>query len=131
MSFRIEISLNIKHHTNIQHIKEQLITLAYRCGAINNYTNYEYWGMKRTIHRNHIVMIIHFPEVPRFIIRFLSNIKNDRNIYIESIGFDDTKFTLLYASKTYLNMMDKGRVQEYLNHTIKQEEFLQVIKAVH
>ena len=131
MSFRIELALNLKHNTNIENIKDKIMGLAYRCGATNCYINYEYWGVKRTINRNHAIFIINFPELPRFIIHFLSNIKCHRNIYIESIGFDDTKFTLLYASKKYLNMMEKGKVDEYLNKIIEQEEFLQVIKAVH
>jgi hypothetical protein len=131
MSFRIEIALNLKHHGNIKHIKDKITEQAYNYGATGCYINYEYWGIKRTINRNHIVFIIHFPELPGFIINFLSRIKCDRSIYIESIGFDDTKFTLLYASKKYLNMMDKDKVKEYLNKTIEQERFLQVIKTVH
>ena len=48
------------------------------------------------------------------------------------MGFDDCIFTLLYASKIYLNMMDKYKVKEYLSNKkkITNEDFQKVIKAI-
>jgi hypothetical protein len=60
-------------------------------------------------------------------------LKKRKYVYIESIGFDNCKFTLLYASKKYLNMMDKYKAKEYLSSrkNIINEDFVKVIEAVH
>mgnify|MGYP000002675372 CR=1 FL=1 len=65
-------------------------------------------------------------------IKFLTLLRKDRRIYVESIGFDDLTFKLLYASRTYLNKMDKYKAKEYLSNrnSIEDEDFKKVILAV-
>ncbi len=128
MSFRIEIAFNVKHTGSLNLLKDSVIALANKCNAISNYINYEYWGVNRTITRNHMVLVIYFPDDINNITQFLSNIKNNREIYVESIGLDDIKFKLIYASKKYLNMMDKGKAKEYKK--IKESNFYNLIDYV-
>ena len=46
---------------------------------------------------------------------FVKYSKTIKNISIESVGLDDVSFKLMYASKKYLNMMEKQFVDNYLN----------------
>ena len=65
-------------------------------------------------------------------IKFLTFLRKDRRVYVESIGFDDFIFKLLYASRTYLNKMDKYKAKEYLSNRkcIEDEGFMKVIRAI-
>ena len=89
-------------------------------------------GKNRTIIRNHIFIIFFFPGDPKYIIKFLTFLRKDRRVYVESIGFDNLTFKLLYASRTYLNKMDKYKAKEYLSNrnSIEDEDFKKVILAV-
>ena len=56
-----------------------------------------------------------------------------KNISIESVGLDKGKFELMYASKKYLNMMEKEYVEKYLskkrsNNLYKQDSI--IFKAI-
>ena len=46
--------------------------------------------------------------------KFIENIKKIRYVNIESIGYDNCIFKLMYASKKYLNIMDKYKAKEYI-----------------
>tara|TARA_A100001015_G_C14930298_1_gene688183 strand:+ start:199 stop:597 length:399 start_codon:yes stop_codon:yes gene_type:complete len=114
MSYRLEIAFNINQSKNVNKIKQKLINNACKHGCENYWIDVEMNGHGRTINRNHIIIILMFPENANNIIRFINYVKTNRNIYIESIGFDDIKYTLIYASKLYLNMMDKKLANEYI-----------------
>ena len=77
-------------------------------------------------------IIFFFPADPKYIINFLTFLRKDRRVYVESIGFDDFIFKLLYASRTYLNKMDKYKAKEYLSNrnSVEDEDFKKVILAV-
>ena len=52
-----------------------------------------------------------------------------KNISIESVGLDDISFKLMYASKKYLNIMEKQFVDNYLkskktNKLYKQDSII-------
>lgn len=133
MSYRLEIALNLKHRGDALMLKNKIIKLAEESRCELYYQDYEFQGKKRQFVRNHLFFIFFFPEDPKYIINFLYLLKKRKYAYIESIGFDNCKFTLLYASKKYLNMMDKYKAKEYLSSrkNIINEDFVKVIEAVH
>ena len=46
----------------------------------------------------------------------VENIKKVRYVNIESIAYDNCIFKLMYASKKYLNIMDKYKAKEYIEN---------------
>ena len=133
MSYRLEVALNLKQRGDALMLKKEIVKLAVESRCELYYQDFEFEGKKRQIKRNHLFFIIFFPDNPKYIINFLYLLKKRKYAYIESIGFDNCKFTLLYASKKYLNMMDKYKAKEYLSSrkNIVDEDFVKVIEAVH
>jgi hypothetical protein len=133
MSYRLEIALNLKHRGDALILKKEIVKQADESRCELYYQDFEFMGKKRHAIRNHIFFIFFFPEDPKYIINFLYLLKKRKYVYIESIGFDNSKFTLLYASKKYLNMMDKYKAKEYLSNkkNIIDKDFIRVIEAVH
>ena len=132
MSYRLEVAFNLRHTGSVTQLKDEVMLIAENYGCEHSYIDIEFEGYRRTTTRNHVVMILYFPDNPKYVINFINFIKKNRKLYIESIGFDDCSFTLLYASKIYLNMMDKYKAKEYLTNkkNITNEDFRRVIKAV-
>jgi len=132
MSYRLEVAFNLRHAGSLTELRDEVMLIAENYGCEHSYIDIEFQGRRRTVMRNHVVMILYFPEDPKRVINFLSFIKKNRQLYIESIGFDNCTFTLLYASKLYLNMMDKYKKKEYLENkkNIKNEDFKKIIKAI-
>ncbi len=132
MSYRMEVAFNMKHTTGALEVKRNLMNIAKSYGCELCYSDFEFEGKKRTITRNHIFIIFFFPSDPKYLIKFITYLKKQRTIYIESIGFDNLTFTLLYASKSYLNRMDKYKAKEYLSskNNISDEDFQRVVKAI-
>ena len=67
--------------------------------------------------RNNCIINLSFDDNLKEIIKFVKFIKKNKNIYIENIGYEDDEnvcFQLLYASKTYLNLMQKSEAKEYI-----------------
>jgi len=132
MSYRLEVALNLKHRGDALMLKTEIVKLAEESRCELYYQDFEFQGKKRQFVRNHIFFIFFFPEDPKYIINFLYLLKKRKYVYIESIGFDNATFTLLYASKKYLNMMDKYKAKEYLSNrkNIIDKDFVKVIDAV-
>ena len=56
-----------------------------------------------------------FQEHDELLAEFIRYAKKIKNISIESVGFDKGKFELIFASKKYLNMMEKEfSAQKYI-----------------
>ena len=91
-----------------------------------SYNNYEIMGKNRRIFRNHYVMTFVFEEDDNNVALFIRKIKKNKNIKIESISYDNCIFKLMYASKKYLNIMEKCKAKEYLeqkrNHKLFKQE---------
>ena len=132
MSYRLEVAFNLRYAGSITQLQNELIQTADNYGCERSYVDIEFRGYRRRVTRNHAVLVFYFPENPKYLINFLSFLKKSQNLYIESIGFDNCQFTLLYASKAYLTMMDKYKAREYLNNKSKEvsADFQRVIKAV-
>ena len=133
MSYQLELAINLKHTGDALIVEREIMKIAYKYGCENSYTDFEFEGKKRNFVRNHLFMIFFFPEEPKHLIKFITYIKQRRNIYIELVAFDNCRFTVLYASKKYLNMMDKYKAKEYLSNrrNINDENHIRIIEAVH
>lgn len=114
MSFRIEISFDIRKTKNVTEMKELIKNLSIKYNADMCFFDHEIMGHGRTINRNHAIAIAYFSEQDK-IINFIKTIKKINGIYIECVGMDDGLFILIYASKKYLNFMDKFKAKEYIS----------------
>lgn len=114
MTYRIEISFDLRKTKNITEMKKNIRNIAIKNENDICFFEHEFGGRGRTINRNHVIAIIYFPEQQN-LLNFIKNIKKVSGIYIESVGIDDCKFELIYASKKYLNFMDKFKAKDYVN----------------
>ena len=118
----LEISINLSKVKNLTEIRNILLQKAYDCKLNNYYIVYEHIGKNRKIYRNHCVLTLIFEEQDELLAEFIKYSKTIKNISIESVGLDDISFKLMYASKKYLNMMEKQFVDNYIN--LKKEKKL-------
>ena len=114
MAYQLEISVNLNKITNLSEIKNLLIKKANDCKVEDYYTMYEHMGKNRKIYRNHCVIVFMFQEHDELLAEFIRYAKKIKNISIESVGIDKGKFELIFASKKYLNMMEKEFAQKYI-----------------
>jgi len=113
MGYLIELSFNINKVSNFIQTKEMILKIAEKYNKTFSYNNHEIMGKNRTIFRNHYVMTYLFDD-ENDIVKFIKQIKLMKHIYIESISYDNCVFKMMYASKKYLNIMEKGKAKEYL-----------------
>ena len=125
MVYQIEVAINLKKVTNLTEIKNILLEKADECKLEDYYTMYEHIGKNRQIYRNHCVIVFFFTENDELLADFIRYTKNIKNISIECVGLDKGKFDLMYASKKYLNMMEKQFVDNYLNLKKKKKLYKQ------
>jgi len=119
MAFQVELSIPLQHVGNINQMRGKLVELAEKYKCSRHYTNYEIAGKCRARIRNHLIMTLFFPEENSGIISFLIHIKTMSMVHLESVSYDNCIFILLYASKSYLNMMDKYKAKEYISNKSK------------
>lgn len=129
MVYQIEVSVNLNKVTNLTEIKSMLLTKAEECKLEDYYTIYEHIGKNRQIYRNHCVLVFLFIENDELLADFIRYSKNIKYTSIECVGLDKGKFELMYASKKYLNMMEKEFAQKYLvkkraNELYKQDSII-------
>ena len=114
MVYQIEVSVNLNKVTNLTEIKNMLLSKAEECKLEDFYTMFEHIGKNRQIYRNHCVFVFLFIENDELLADFIRYTKNIKYVSIECVGLDKGKFELIYASKKYLNMMEKEFAQKYL-----------------
>ena len=114
MAYNIELSLKLKQQSNITSTINSIIEDSYKYSCNNHYVNYEYIYKKKVVIRNSCVISLTFDDNPRDISKFIRKIKKNRSINIECVSYEDTMIDLLYASKKYLNIMEKSQMKEYL-----------------
>ena len=134
MGFFIEISFDVIKSNNFIDLKKNIIELADKSKKEFYYVNHEIMGKNRRIYRNHYVMSFLFGDNEELVADFIRNIKKLKIVNIESVGYDNCVFKLMYASKKYLNIMDKFKAKEYLqdkkgNSLFKNDSV--ILKAVY
>ena len=114
MVYFIELSVCLKRSTNLNEIKETLLNKAKQCRYIDFYDSYNIEGRNRTILKNQCILTFTFEEHDELFAEFIKYAKKNYKTNIEFIAIDDVKFEMIYASKTYLNSIDKFLAKEYL-----------------
>jgi hypothetical protein len=114
MSYVFEISINHKKIANETKVQTEIINIANRYNCQDYYNRYEFSGKNRTIKYYNNIFTITFLENIKNVCNFIREIKLHKGIYIESIGFDNVVYNLIYASKKYLNIMEKQQVRDYI-----------------
>tara|TARA_B110000008_G_C16951502_1_gene556509 strand:- start:140 stop:550 length:411 start_codon:yes stop_codon:yes gene_type:complete len=114
MGYFIELSFDIIKTPNFISLKESILKLGEKYKKEFSYNNHEIMGKNRVIYRNHYVMSFLFDDEEKNIKGFIREIKDFKYVNIECIGYDNCIFKLMYASKKYLNIMEKCKAKEYL-----------------
>ena len=114
MTYLIELSYNLSKNTNLNETINKLVTKAEACRLETFYKNYEFMGKNRRIIRNHCILTFIFEEHLELISEFIRYVKKLKIVNIESVSYDNTIFKLIYASKKYLNFMEKEFALKYI-----------------
>jgi len=133
MGYLLELAVNLNNATNLTEIKSNLYNKAEKCNVEMCYSTYEFMGKNRHIHRNHCIITFKFAENEELVAEFIKYAKSFRKVNIESVGYDNLVFKLMYASKKYLNMMEKYQAKKYLETRKRGQLFKQnsiILKAI-
>tara|TARA_Y100000996_G_C22543901_1_gene651055 strand:- start:1202 stop:1615 length:414 start_codon:yes stop_codon:yes gene_type:complete len=113
MGYTIELSFNLRKKGDLTETRRVFEEKALQHGCENFYYNYEMSGHGRTLKRSHYVMTFIFEENDEEVAKFLKFCKAAKYVYIESVSYENTIVQLMYASKQYLNMMEKEFAKLY------------------
>ncbi len=134
MTYQIELSVNLNKVTNLSEIKSLLINKAEECKVEDYYTMFEYFGKNRHIYRNHCILTFSFEDHMELVSEFIRFSKKMKTIHIESVSYDNAVFKLIYASKKYLNFMEKEFALKYIkdrrNGNLFQQDSI-LMKAIY
>ena len=133
MTYLIELSYNLSKNTNLNETINKLLEKAAMCRLENFYKNYEFMGKNRKIIRNHCVLTFIFEEHMELVSEFIRFVKKLKLINIESVSYDNTVFKIIYASKKYLNFMEKEFALKYIKDRRNGDLFQQdsiLMKAI-
>ncbi len=114
MGYLLELSINLKKHTNSA-IKKEIIDSAYNYKCQYHHDIYEFSGKRKQFFRNHYVLSFHFSDNIELLCDFIRFIKKKKAIYIENIAYENITYKIIYASKSYLKMMQKEFALKYIN----------------
>jgi len=133
MGYLIELSVHLDKMVNLTQIKNCLFKKARECKVENYYSNYEFMGKDRHIERNHCILTFKFEDNEELVAEFITFIKKKSHINIESLGYDDHIYKLMYASKKYLKLMEIFQAKKYLEARKKGKLYKQnsiILKAI-
>ena len=134
MTYLIELSYNLSKNTNLNETINKLLIKAENCRLEKFYKNYEFMGKNRTIIRNHCVLTFIFEEHMELVSEFIRYVKKLKIVNIESVSYDNAVFKLIYASKKYLNFMEKEFALKYIedrrNGNLFQQDSI-LMKAIY
>ena len=134
MTYLIELSYNLSKNTSLNDTISKLLNKAECCRLENFYKNYEYMGKNRRIIRNHCILTFMFEEHLELVSEFIRFVKKIKTVNIESVSYDNAVFKLIYASKKYLNFMEKEFALKYIedrrNGNLFQQDSI-LMKAIY
>ena len=108
MGYRIEVSLALKNLTSFTETKHKIVDKSKKNNCVYFYENYEKNKKKQKLIYTFIF------EEENDIVSFIRYIKDTPKVYIDSIYMEDPTVILLYASKEYIKIMDRDKVNDYL-----------------
>ena len=134
MTYLIELSYNLSKNTSLNQTISTLLDKAENCRLEHFYKNYEYMGKNRRIIRNHCILTFIFEEHIELVSEFIRFVNKIKTINIESVSYDNAIFKLIYASKKYLNFMEKEFALKYIedrrNGNLFQQDSI-LMKAIY
>lgn len=133
MTYLVELSYNLSKNTNLNDTTNKLLTKAENCRLLSFYKNYEFMGKNRRVIRNHCILTFSFEEHMELVSEFIRFSKKMKAIHIESVSYDNAVFKMIYASKKYLNFMEKEFALKYIKDRRNGNLFLQdsiLMKAI-
>ena len=134
MTYLIELSYNLSKNSSLNDTISKLVEKAENCRLEHFYKNYEYMGKNRRIIRNHCILTFMFEEHLELVSEFIRFVKKNRTVNIESVSYDNAVFKLIYASKKYLNFMEKEFALKYIedrrNGNLFQQDSI-LMKAIY
>ena len=134
MTYLIDLSYNLSKNTSLNQTISTLLDKAENCRLEHFYKNYEYMGKNRRIIRNHCILTFIFEEHIELVSEFIRFVKKIKTINIESVSYDNAIFKLIYASKKYLNFMEKEFALKYIedrrNGNLFQQDSI-LMKAIY
>ena len=127
MGYLIELSVDVNKITNISGIKKALFDKAEECNVERYYSFYEFMGKNRKIYRNHCVLSFTFEEYEELIIHFINYVKTFSGVNIESLGYDQLVFKLMYASRKYLRLKTAKNIKSLILIFLTMKKFILVL----
>ena len=122
MGYTIDLSYDLFSRYNILGIKSEIIELALKNQCETYYEDYEMTGNVKQ-ERHHGVMTINFGEDEHDnCSHFISQIKQRKYIFLESVYENSNKGKLLYASSQYLKNMGKSEALDYEKNFLNREK---------
>lgn len=134
MGYNIEISFNFMKNSNVTEILEMVKKYAKIYDCQNIYEDYEF-EMNTQLKRNHCVMTINFQNSNILnLIEFLKFIRNQKNLYIETI-YNEISSKIIYTSQYYrtkkmnkiIGKNIKNETKDY-NFSIEEKVILNTIR---
>lgn len=113
MEYTVELSFDLRKKGDLTATKRKLENESCKLGCTRFFYNYEVSGHNRTLNRSHYVMTFIFEANDVLVAKFIKFSKNDKFIKVESLSYEKPEVCLMYASKQYLNMMEKAYVKQY------------------
>jgi hypothetical protein len=114
MAYTIEVSIHLSKFSNISDIESNLYFIADKYNYDRIYKLEEIDGTSK-IPRYHSIIAISFLKTQiDIILHFIKNIKKYKYYNIECIYEDNIKTKLIYATKYYLNIIDKDCKLDYI-----------------
>jgi len=120
MVYFIELSVCLKKAVSLSEIKDSLLSKAEECRYIDFYDTYNMEGKNRTILKNQCILTFTFEEHDELFADFIKYTKKIYKLRIEIVAIDGGKFEMIYASKDYLNTMDKFLAKEFIKKRQKK-----------
>ena len=114
MSYNIDLSFDIRKRGNVTETKRIFTKEAEKYGCEMSFFDFEFSGHNRTLKRSHYIMTFIFCEDDKQVAKFIRFCKKVNNINIESIFFSNLQWKIMYASKIYLNSMEKYAAKKYI-----------------
>ena len=113
MGYTVEVSINLRIHTNISELKREISDLALHLNCDHYYYLYEMSDTEK-YPRSHCIIVVNFQDEEIFhCATFLKTLKKMKDLHIECIYDDEIACNLLYASKYYLSTIEKDKAIKY------------------
>tara|TARA_B100001142_G_scaffold84096_2_gene85235 strand:+ start:62 stop:448 length:387 start_codon:yes stop_codon:yes gene_type:complete len=108
MGYNIELSIPFKYFNNFTTIKSNIMEQSKKNNCELFFEDFAITSKKK-----YCVLSFTFPS-ENDTINFLKVVQEIKKIKIESISTNDLVCKLIYASKQYINIMDKDKAKEFL-----------------